>query len=117
MENHKAETAKSKLMVPYSKILLTFADGKDKLLITLGYITAIATGAGLPSFVFIFGDIVNTFGPSQKDIVSQMGPISLTMIYIGLAIWATTYLYFTFLVIMSERVGKKTRVAYLKAVL
>jgi hypothetical protein len=46
-----------------------------------------------------------------------MGPISLTMIYIGLAIWVTTYLYFTFLVIMSERVGKKTRVAYLKAVL
>jgi hypothetical protein len=39
------------------------------------------------------------------------------MIYIGLAIWVTTYLYFTFLVIMSERVGKKTRVAYLKAVL
>jgi hypothetical protein len=57
-------------MAPYSKILLTFADGKDKLLITLGYFTAIATGAGLPSFVFIFGDIVNTFGPSQKDIVS-----------------------------------------------
>lgn len=70
VENHKAESAKSKLQAPYSKILLTFADGKDKLLITLGYITAIATGAGLPSFVFIFGDIVNTFGPNQNDIVS-----------------------------------------------
>ena len=97
--------------------MLTFADGKDKALITFGYFTAIATGAGLPSFVFLFGDIVNTFGPSTDDIVSKIGPIALTMVIIGLAIWITTYLYFTFLVIMSERVGKKTRVAYLKAVL
>jgi ABC-type multidrug transport system fused ATPase/permease subunit len=39
------------------------------------------------------------------------------MTAIGGFIWITTYLYFTFLVIMSERVGRKTRVAYLKAIL
>jgi|LauGreDrversion4_2_1035121.scaffolds.fasta_scaffold141052_1 ABC-type multidrug transport system fused ATPase/permease subunit len=39
------------------------------------------------------------------------------MTAIGGFIWVTTYLYFTFLVIMSERVGRKTRVAYLKAIL
>ena len=39
------------------------------------------------------------------------------MTAIGLFIWVTTYLYFTFLVIMSERVGRKTRVAYLRAIL
>jgi hypothetical protein len=67
--------------------------------------------------VFIFGDIVNSFGSKDLNIVDQIGPIALTMTIIGVGIWLTTYLYFTFLVIMSERVGKKTRVAYLKAVL
>lgn len=30
---------------------------------------------------------------------------------------ATSYIYFVFLVIMAERIGKKTRVAYLNAIL
>ena len=48
--------------VPYSKILLTYADSTDKTLMALGYFTAIITGLGLPSFVFLFGDIIDDFG-------------------------------------------------------
>ncbi len=82
-----------------------------------GYLTSIITGLGLPSFVFIFGDIVNSFGPTSKDVVGTISTICLAMTLIGVGIWITTYIYFTTLVIMSERIGKKTRVAYLKAVL
>ena len=117
VESHKAEKAKSQEQAPYSQILTTFADGKDKALIGLGYATAIITGLGLPSFVFIFGDIINSFGPNQKNVVDAMRPIAIQMTVIGAFIWLTTYLYFTFLVVMSERVGRKTRVAYLKAIL
>ncbi len=96
---------------------MTFADRKDKTLIALGYTTAIITGLGLPSFTFIFGDIINSFGPNSLNVVDKITPIAIQMTAIGGFIWLTTYLYFTFLVIMSERVGRKTRVAYLKAIL
>jgi hypothetical protein len=54
--------------VSYFKILLTYADGVDKFLMCMGYFMAIATGVGLPSFVFLFGNIVDEFGKG-KDIV------------------------------------------------
>jgi hypothetical protein len=113
----RAGGAKSKQeSVPYAKILLTYADRTDKILMGLGYLTAIITGLGLPSFVFLFGDITDEFGKSY-DIVDAIRPIAIELTVIGLFIWLTSYFYFAFLVIMSERVGMKTRVAYLKAIL
>lgn len=102
--------------VPYSKILLTYADRTDKILISLGYFTSIITGLGLPSFVFLFGDIVDDFGAKQ-DIIEAIRPVAIELCIIGVFIWITSYSYFVFLVMVSERIGKKTRVAYLKAIL
>jgi ATP-binding cassette subfamily B (MDR/TAP) protein 1 len=117
VEEYKKEKEEEKLMAPYSKILLTYADKKDKCLMIFGYLSSIITGLGLPSFVFLFGDIVDSFGPKSTNVVKSLTPICLAMTLIGIGIWITTYIYFASLVIMSERVGKKTRVAYLKAVL
>ena len=65
----RKRTNKSKgQQVSYFKILLTYADGVDKFLMCMGYFMAIATGVGLPSFVFLFGNIVDEFGKG-KDIV------------------------------------------------
>ena len=47
--------------VPYSKIQMTYADRTDKLLMGFGYACAFITGAGMPSMMFIFGDILNSF--------------------------------------------------------
>ena len=91
-------------------------DKTDKTLMTLGYLTAILTGMALPSFVFLFGDVVDSFG-KDFDIVSKIQPIALELLGIGGFVWVTSYLYFSFLVIMSERVGRMTRVAYLRAIL
>jgi len=41
--------------------------------------------------------------------VDLIGPIALELTIIGIFIWVTSYFYFAFLVIMSERIGKKTR--------
>jgi ATP-binding cassette, subfamily B (MDR/TAP), member 1 len=95
---------------------LTYADGVDKLLMVLGYLTAIITGIGLPSFVFLFGDIVDEFGKSG-NIIKVITPICIELVIIGSIMWVTSYFYFTFLVIMSERLGRKTRIAYLRAIL
>ena len=82
----------------------------------LGYFTAIVTGLGMPSFVFLFGDLVDKVG-SNGNIVDAVRPIAIELTLIGVFIWITSYLYFAFLVMMSERLGRKTRVAYLKAIL
>jgi hypothetical protein len=82
----------------------------------IGYLFAIITGACLPLFVFLFGDMVDEFGV-KPDIVSTVDPICIKLVVIGSFVWVTSYLYFSFLVMMSEKIGKKTRVAYLKAIL
>jgi ATP-binding cassette subfamily B (MDR/TAP) protein 1 len=82
----------------------------------LGYFASIVTGVGLPSFVFLIGDIVDEFGKSG-NIIKVITPICIELVIIGAIMWVTSYLYFTFLVIMSERLGRKTRIAYLRAVL
>jgi ATP-binding cassette, subfamily B (MDR/TAP), member 1 len=102
--------------VTYGKILLTYADRTDKILMVLGYFFSIVTGIGLPSFVFLFGDITDEFGNSF-DIVDAIRPIAIELCIIGGVVWVTSYFYFVLLVIMSERIGMKTRVAYLRAIL
>lgn len=45
---------------------MTYADSTDKTLIRIGYLAAIITGLAMPSFVFIFGDIINSFGGTEN---------------------------------------------------
>jgi len=42
----------------------------------LGYFTAVITGLGLPSFVFLFGDLTDAFG-KDADIVNAIRPIAI----------------------------------------
>ena len=100
--------------MPYSKILLTYADSTDKWLMAFGYFMSIATGIAMPSFVFIFGDIINSFG---GDALSSIKSSCLDMVLIGGGVWVSSYFYYACLVIMAERVGRKTKVAYLRSLL
>ncbi len=65
---------------------------------------SIITGFGLPSFVFIWGDIINGFS-DNGDILDTVKPLCLEFLIIGIAIWITSYFYYTLLVTLSERVG------------
>jgi hypothetical protein len=47
-------------VVSMNKILFTYADKVDKILLFIGFFCAILCGLGLPSFVFLFGDICNS---------------------------------------------------------
>ena len=61
IEELKKEKREQTDSVPYSKILFSYSDGCDKFLMWIGYFMALVTGLGLPSFTFLFGDIVNDF--------------------------------------------------------
>mmetsp|Transcript_10621 Transcript_10621/g.17848 ORF Transcript_10621/g.17848 Transcript_10621/m.17848 type:complete len:339 (+) Transcript_10621:8-1024(+) len=104
--------------VPYSK-LYSLATGSDKVLLYVGWVAAVITGLGLPSFVFLFGDVVDSFGPTvtPEEALEEIEVICLIFVIIGVGIQIFGYMFYAFLLIFSERVAKRTRIAYLRAIL
>src|SRR5258708_7781192 len=52
----------NKRFITGPSFILIQTEKTDKILIVIGFTCAIITDLGLPSFVFLFGDIVNSFG-------------------------------------------------------
>ena len=78
------------------------------------------SGFGLPSFVFLIGDIVDSFDLTSytpKDVLDSIGKVSWIMTVIGLGVWLVTFIWFTLLLITSERIIQKTKAAYFKSIL
>jgi ATP-binding cassette subfamily B (MDR/TAP) protein 1 len=73
----------------------------------------------MPSFVFLIGNILDSFNSTTDPDVMLSNIKRLSGIFglIGIFLWITTYINFAFLYIFSERVAKKTRVKYLEAIL
>ena len=94
-------------MVPYGKLVWTLADSTDRLLFIFGLISAALCGLGLPSFVFLFGDIADSFegGMPPAEILKSISNVAKILSIIGLGVWLGSYLFFTFLIIASERIG------------
>jgi hypothetical protein len=93
--------------VSYFKILLTYADTQDRICIIFGVLSACLCGLGLPSFVFLFGDICDAFEPRNppEETLSAISKIAKTLSLIGVLVWLFSYLFFTFLIMASERIG------------
>jgi len=98
-------------MVPYGKLMWTLADSTDRMYFILGMISAALCGLGLPSFVFLFGDIADTFegGMNPDEILTSITRVAKILSFIGLGIWLGSYLFFSFFIIASERIGQKTK--------
>jgi hypothetical protein len=96
---------------------MTYADRTDKILLCLGYFFSVATGLGLPSFAYLLGDVMVNFTDPNLNLVDGIKPVIFRFIGVGIGLFVTAYFYYIFLAIMAERIGKKTRVAYLKAIL
>ena len=106
-------------MVPYGKLVWTFADSSDRFFWISGVVASALCGMGLPSFVFLFGDIADTFegGMNPDEILKAIKRVSMILSLIGCVILFGSYLFFVFLTIASERIGAKTKVAYLRSIL
>jgi hypothetical protein len=85
----------------------------------IGWVSAAMTGLGLPSFVFLIGDIINSFNPSNgpEEMLKKIKLIAWIEVVIGAGIWILSYIYFSFLLMSSELITKKIRIAYVEAVL
>jgi ATP-binding cassette subfamily B (MDR/TAP) protein 1 len=106
-------------MVPYSK-LYSLGTKKEKTLLVIGWIAASITGLGLPSFVFLMGNIVDSFNPltSNPDkMLHMISRIAYIFACVGAGIWVFAYIYFSLLLMASEKIASRTRVIYLEAIL
>lgn len=98
---------------------MTYADKDDKILMGLGFSFSFLAGAAMPSMVFLLGSIIDSFAVIDPTL-TVFDAVKVTIIAmssIGLFIWLVTYINYVSLVIMAERIAKKTRVAYLQAIL
>ncbi len=73
----------------------------------------------MPSFVFLIGDIIDSFKPTTKvdDTIATVSKMSLIFTLVGLAVWLFSYLMYSTLLLFSDRVTKKIRTKYLEAIL
>lgn len=85
----------------------------------VGWGCACFTGCGMPSFVFLIGNVIDSFKPdtSVDDTIKTINTISLIFTCVGIAIWITSFVMYSFLLLFSERVIKRTRTKYLESIL
>jgi hypothetical protein len=105
--------------VSYSK-LHTFASKSDLTLKYIGWLNACIAGLAIPSFVFLIGNIIDSFNGSINNIdesIRDIGRMAWILTLIGAFVWIVTFVYFSSLMIFSESVIMKTKVEYVKAIL
>jgi hypothetical protein len=71
----------------------------------------------MPAFSYLLGDIVVNFTDPRISMLDAVRPVIIRFLIVGAIMFVSGYLYFVLLSIMAERIGKKTRVAYLSAIL
>jgi hypothetical protein len=64
----------------------TLATKEDKIYLYMGLIFACITGLGLPSFVFLVGDVINSFDPSVSRAEALKTMLKILYIFIGIGI-------------------------------
>ena len=76
--------------------LYSFATKQDRLFLYFGSCCAIFTGLGLPSFVFLIGDVINAFNhnESKEDALNKIKTISIIFLCIG----NSSYNYFKLII-------------------
>jgi len=105
-------------MIPFS-LYFRYLTPTDKLLVTIGSISAIVAGCLLPSMAIIMGEITNTFDPDNTadDIKDTMSWLAGIISIIGLGLWIFGYMYYAFWQHTAENITFNLRSRYLHAIL
>ncbi|KAK6162934.1 hypothetical protein DH2020_002775 [Rehmannia glutinosa] len=106
-----------KKTIPFYK-LFSFADSRDKVLMTVGTIAAIANGFAHPLMSLLFGELIDVFGKAQRnDVVRQVSKVSLKYVYLALGCGAAAFFQVVCWMITGERQSARVRRLYLKTIL
>ncbi|KAL8468366.1 hypothetical protein ACS0TY_031549 [Phlomoides rotata] len=103
--------------VPFHK-LFSFADRLDVLLMAVGSISAVANGVSQPLMTLIFGQLINSFGGTDRShVVHEVSKVSLKLVYLGIGAGIGSLLQMLCWMVSGERQAARIRGLYLKTIL
>ncbi|KAL6124504.1 hypothetical protein ACLB2K_077016 [Fragaria x ananassa] len=106
-----------KQKVPLYK-LFQFADQYDIELMVVGSVSAIVNGLSQPFMTLIFGNLINTFGATDRaHIVPTISKVALKFVYLGIGTGIAAFLQVSCWMVTGERQDTRIRSMYLKAIL
>ncbi|CDW86105.1 abc transporter [Stylonychia lemnae] len=97
----------------------SYTNKKDKIMIIIGTLAAVATGILLPCFALIIGDLGEAFLPSNEPDYKRrlLKEISGQMALLAVGTWIAGYIYYAFWQHIAENISYDLRLRYLKALL
>ncbi|KAL7158153.1 hypothetical protein ABFS83_02G122900 [Erythranthe nasuta] len=98
--------------------LFSFADFRDKILMTIGTIAAIGNGLSQPIMSLILGELTDVFGISKSDDpLSEVSKVCLKFVYLALGCGAAAFLQVSCWITTGERQSARIRSLYLQTIL
>ena len=101
--------------------LYRYASRNDLIIMFVGAIMAIASGAALPLMTVIFGNLQGTFQgyflghSSYDDFVGEMSHLVLYFVYLAIGEFVATYIATVSFIYTGEHISAKIRQAYLRS--
>lgn len=103
--------------VPFYK-LFSFADALDVVLMSVGTVAAIGSGLSLPLMTLIFGQMINSFGDSNRDnVVHDVTKVAIKFVYLAIGSGVASLLQVSSWMVTGERQAARIRGLYLKTIL
>jgi len=102
--------------VPFGQ-LFRFSDSLDQFLMLFGTIGAVAQGAIMPGFSFIFGALIDTFNKPGINFLDEVTKIALDFLWIGIAALFVAFAQSACWNVSAHRQIKRVREHYVRAIL
>lgn len=127
LDEREAEILKEQVQVPETKLsyltLFRYATAWDRFLVAIALISSVVSGAALPLFTLIFGNITQVFTnflvyhTNPDEFQHTVNHNTLYFVYLGIGITAVSFLQTFLHVDRGEVIAARIREQYLKAVL
>mmetsp|Transcript_63445 Transcript_63445/g.72686 ORF Transcript_63445/g.72686 Transcript_63445/m.72686 type:complete len:338 (+) Transcript_63445:124-1137(+) len=104
--------------VPLSQIL-GVVSLRERLLFWASSVAAVLSGAVVPMFILLFGEIMNSFGPdsSMNKMMDDVTRLALYTLYIGIGLFFMCYLFVTGMGRVADNVASQLRRQFFQAVM
>lgn len=130
MDSEDSEGEKVYRATPHD-LFIRFASKWDLLMNAAGLVAAVAAGASQPLMTIVFGSLTTAFlqysnsltqGPEAQEIARRqlqntVNSDALLLLYIGIAMFAATYIYSAAWVYTGEEISRRIREAFLASIL
>jgi len=97
--------------------LYRYITWKDRLLLLLGCLGSIALGASMPVFSIVFGELLDSFGSTEAEMVDNVRKYAVYVIYVGAGAFVAAWLGQACFMIVAENNARRIRAAYMQSVL